>query len=66
MAKEGIARTRAYFREIGMPSTLREMGLSEADIVPMADKATNGGTVTFPSCVPIDRQAMIDIYQRCL
>ena len=66
MAKEGIARTRAYFREIGMPSTLRETGLSEADIVPMADKATNGGTVIFPSCVPIDRQAMIDIYKRCL
>ena len=66
MAKEGIARTRAYFREIGMPSTLRETGLSEADILPMADKATNGGTITFPSCVPIDRQAMIDIYQRCL
>ena len=66
MAKEGIARTRAYFREIGMPSTLRETGLSEADIVPMANKATNGGTVAFPSCVPIDRQAMSEIYKHCL
>lgn len=66
MAQEGIARTRAYFREIGMPSTLRELGLSESDILPMANKATNDGKVTFASCVPVDRQAFIEIYQRCL
>ncbi len=66
MAKEGIARTREYFRQIGMPSTLGELGLMEKDIEPMADKATSGGTVTFPSYVPIDRQAFIDIYKRCL
>ena len=66
MAQEGIARMRAYFREIGMPSTLRELGLSESDILPMANKATNDGKVTFASCVPVDRQAFIEIYQRCL
>ncbi|NLI55360.1 MAG: iron-containing alcohol dehydrogenase [Clostridiales bacterium] len=66
MAREGICRTRAYFNEIGMPATLRDCGLSKTDIEAMADKATNDGTVVFQSCVPIDRQAFIDIYNLCL
>ena len=66
MAREGIAKTREYFSEIGMPSSLRELGLTQADIEPMADKATNGGKVVFASCVPVDRQGFIEIYRNCL
>ncbi len=66
MASEGIRRTRAYFNEIGMPATLRDLGLTNEDIEKMADKATNNGTITYQSCVPIDRKAFIDIYHLCL
>ena len=66
VAMEGIKRTRAYFNEIGMPATLRDVGLSQDDIPAMADKATNSGKTVFSSPVPIDRQAFIDIYNLCL
>ncbi len=66
MAREGIRRTRAYFNEIGMPATLRDCGLKKTDIEGMADRATNGGTDVFQSCVPVGRQACIDIFNACL
>ncbi len=66
MAQEGIRRTRAYFNEISMPATLRDCGLAEQDIEVMANKATNNGTVAFQTCVTVDRQACIDIFNACL
>ncbi len=66
MVQEGIRRTRAYFNEIGMPSTLRDCGLSEKDIEVMANKMTNNGTIAFQTCMTVDRQACIDIYTACL
>ena len=62
----GIEATRAYFDELGMPSTLGELGLSEADIPVMADKCTNYGNIVFPAMEPIGRVEAEGIYRLCL
>lgn len=45
MALEGIARIAAFFKSIGMPSTLREFGVKEDDIPLMAQKCTGGNII---------------------
>ncbi len=62
----GIAATRAYFDELGMPSTLRDLGLDERDIAVMSDKCTSGGSVTFPAIAPMGRAEVEEIYRACL
>lgn len=62
----GIEATRAYFDSLGMPSTLRELGLSETDIARMSDGCTGAGTVTYPAIVPIGRAEAERIFRLCL
>ena len=38
-AREGIARTRAFFNELGAPATLTELGIPESAIDALAEKA---------------------------
>jgi len=40
IAREGIARLRAFFRSLGLPSTLSELGIPECRLEEMAKKAT--------------------------
>jgi len=42
-ALEGIARTKAFFHESGLPTSLQELGAEEARIEEMAGKATESG-----------------------
>ena len=62
----GIAATRAYFKELGLPSTLGEVGLTEDDIPVMAESGTNSGSITFPAIIPICRKEMEEIFRLCL
>ncbi len=64
--QSGIEATRAYFKSLGMPSTLGDLGLTEADIPTMSGKCTAGGSVTFPAIVPIGRGEVEEIFRLCL
>jgi hypothetical protein len=44
-AREGIARTRAFFKEIGAPVSLKEAGIGADRIPEMSKKAARGGTI---------------------
>lgn len=66
LARMGVTCARAFFNEIGMPSTLREVGLSETDIEKMADMATQGGKNTIKALKPITKQDAVNIYRLCL
>lgn len=52
-AEAGIDAMTAYFREIGMPTTFTELGLTEADFGPIIDLATAGGKKPVKSYVDL-------------
>ncbi len=62
----GIAATEAYFRSLGMPGTLRELGLGEDAIDEMAERCTNYGKRTLHSYVPLNKKEIMEIYRLCL
>lgn len=62
----GIERTRAYFDELGMPRTLRELGLGEGDIPLMCVKCTDNGAKSYPGILPIGIKEAEEIFRLCL
>ena len=62
----GIERTRAYFDELGMPRTLRELGLGEEDIPLMCVKCTDNGAKSYPGILPIGIKEAEEIFRLCL
>lgn len=62
-ARGGIRAMRAYFREIGMPVTMGELGLSPEDYGEIVAKTTLNGTV-LRSYIPLGREEILEIYRR--
>ena len=62
----GIAATRAYFRELGMPGRLADFGLTAQDAEYMSRRCTKDGTVSFPSAVELGLDEVREIYSLCL
>jgi hypothetical protein len=60
-AREGIARMEAFFRSLGLATTLSGLGLADDRIDEMADKGTDGDTRTVGNFVKLDRQAVAAI-----
>ncbi len=65
-ALEGIEKTEAFFKSIGMPSRLSEFGITEDAIPEMAVKCTNYGKRTLPGVVTLGQKEIEDIYRLCL
>lgn len=56
-----------YFATLGMPKTLRELGVKEEDIDDLVDKVTKGGTKTvYHHTKPINDEVARKIYYSCL
>lgn len=62
-AAQGIAAMKAYFREIGMPVTLGELGLGAADCEAIIDLTTQNGTAEIKSYLPLGRAEIREIYR---
>ena len=62
----GIRQTEAYFREIGMPTRLGELGFDESHIPALARGCSRDGTLVLPSLIPLDREKMEAIYRLAL
>jgi len=45
MAKKGIEKTREFFSGLGMPKSLREVGIQEQKLKPMAEKIVSRGEI---------------------
>ena len=54
---------KAYFREIGMPVTLGELGLTAADCEEIIDMTTKNGTAEVKSYIPLGREEIRAIYK---
>ena len=62
VAEEGIARFRAWIKAIGMPITLSELGVPEADVPAAIDRCVQGVGGKISGYVDIDADGMAEIY----
>lgn len=65
-AREGIRMTVDYFKEIGMPTNLRELGLEEVsdeELMELAMDATKNGTVKLAVVKQLDLEAVLQIFE---
>ena len=62
----GIQRTEDYFRALGMPTRLGELGFTPEKIPALAAGCTKDGTMTLPGLVPLDQGKIEEIYTLAL
>jgi alcohol dehydrogenase len=60
---EGIARMEAFFRSLGLGTTLAALGVKDDRIEEMASKCTNGDTRSVGNFVKLDRAAVTQVLQ---
>jgi hypothetical protein len=61
VAREGVARMEAFFRSLGLGTTLAALGVKDDRIDEMADKCTDGGARPVGNFVKLDRDAVAKI-----
>lgn len=52
-----------YFKAIGMPTTMKELGVNPSDYGKIADLTTEGGKIQIPSYIPLTREDLLNIYR---
>jgi alcohol dehydrogenase YqhD (iron-dependent ADH family) len=62
-ALEGIETIKRYFKEIGMPTTMSELGISPSEYDKIADMTTDKGNRTIMSYRPLNKEDIIKIYR---
>lgn len=65
-AKEGIARTQNFFRELGMPEKLSELGIDDSSFKEMASEAIRTSGLSTRAYVKLDAADVEHIYRDCL
>ncbi len=64
-AMKGIVATENYFKSIGMPVRLSELGISDDRFEEMAVKCTHFGKRTLPDYIELDKKEIIEIFELC-
>jgi len=62
-ALKGIDALTQYFKAIGMPTTMKELGINPSDYEKIADMTTKGGTIQIQSYIPLTREDILNIYR---
>mgnify|MGYP001241811667 CR=1 FL=1 len=62
-ALEGIRRLQEFFGRVGLPVTLKDLGIEDDRLEEMADKATDSNTKTLGNFVKLDRDDVLQIYK---
>ena len=62
--KDGVHRMRAFYKSLGMPVTIEELGITPDEYEKLADLTTAGGTRTLPSFGhALTKEDIIDLYR---
>lgn len=64
-AQLGIEKTAAFFRSLGMPSTLKEVGIGREKFEQMAAEAVRTSGIAARSYVPLDQAAIVKLFESC-
>ncbi|WP_434302165.1 iron-containing alcohol dehydrogenase [Clostridium botulinum] len=64
VAQKAIEKTREYFIELGIPATLKEVGIGEEKLEQMAEAATRNGTLD--GFKPLSTEDVLNIYKLSL
>ena len=65
-AEKGIRAMERFYKEIGMPTTIKELlgrDVTDEEIELMADKCSRGNTITVGTLERLDREEMVKIYK---
>lgn len=65
LANEAIDATENFFKECGIPMTLREVGLDDSKFKEMAEAAVNHGNLQY-AYVPLNKEDVYKIFSMCL
>ena len=65
-ALAGIRATEDFYKSLGMPSSLKELGVEEERLEEMAVKCTNMGKRTLPGIRELGKEEMMEIYRMAL
>ena len=64
--EKGIQKLKEYFQEIGMPTSLKELNISESDIKKLALNVTYNHTRTLKDVIEIDEEMALKILKLAL
>ncbi len=62
-AREGIAAIKEYFRSLGMPTTMAELGIPESAYEDIANLTTANGTKLVPGFRQLSKEDLLAIYK---
>lgn len=65
-ALAGIRATEDFYRSLGMPVTLKELGVEPDKLEEMAEKCTNMGRRRLAGIVELGKEEMIEIYKMAM
>lgn len=65
-ALAGIQATEDFYKSLGMPSTLKELGVEEERLEEMAEKCTNMGKRTLAGIRELGKAEMMEIYKMAM
>ena len=65
-ALAGIVATEVFFRSIGMPVRLSDIGVGEAELDDLANRITSGGTGTVQTYIDCGKKEFLDILRLAL
>ncbi len=62
-AWQGIESMKEFFKHIGMPVTMKELGIKKEDFCKIADMTTDGGNKKILSYIPLEKEDILKIYE---
>lgn len=61
--ENGIEKLKLFFKELGMPTTLKELGITKDDFTILIDHLTQKGTKMIPGFVELDQALIKEIFE---
>lgn len=62
-SQSGIQAMKGYFKSLGMPVTMAELGILPDEYDELADMITQNETITIPSYIPLGKKEIIEIFK---